>query len=68
MTRSMALRALTFFIISSVVFASVGLASYVPAAEVLFAISGALCALMLVFAVGMPAQAPVPVRVRRRRH
>ena len=66
MTRSVALRALAFFVISAV-FASIGIASYVPVAEALFAISCSLGALMLVFSLNVPTQAPVPVRVRRRR-
>lgn len=67
MTRSVAMRALAFFMIIAAFVASVGIASYVPLAEVLFLISASLCAVLLLFGLAMPARAAVPVRVRRRR-
>jgi hypothetical protein len=67
MTRSVAIRALTLFIIAATVFASIGIASHVPVAEALFVLCGSLGALMFVCAMSMPAHAPVLVRVRRHR-
>jgi hypothetical protein len=68
MTRSVAMRALAFFMTIAALAASIVIATYVPMTEVLFLISASLCAVFLVFGLAMPAQAPVPVRVRRRRH
>jgi hypothetical protein len=67
MTRSVALRAFLLFTACAVLFAVTGIASHAPVAEVLFLISGALCGIMLFFALAMPAPALVPVRVRRKR-
>lgn len=67
MTRPVALRASALFILFAVVFAAIGTNVHLPIAEALFLISGSLCAVMLFFALGTPAHAPVPVRVRRQR-
>jgi hypothetical protein len=64
MTRSVAFRASAIFVLFAMLFASVGVASHVPIAEILFLISGSLCAVMFLFAMAAPA--PVAVRVRRR--
>ena len=67
MTRSVALRAFLLFTLCAALFAVTGIASHAPVAEVLFLISGALCSIMVFFALATPAPAPLPVRVRRRR-
>ena len=67
MTRPVALRASALFVLFAVVFAAIGTNVHLPVAEALFLISGSLCAVMLFFALATSAQAPVPVRVRRRR-
>ena len=68
MTRSVAMRAVAFFMTIAVLVASIGMATYVPIAEVLFAISASLCAIFLLFGLTMPPkQSLVPVRVRSRR-
>jgi hypothetical protein len=68
MTRPVAFRAFTFFLIFAALFASIGVASYVPVAEVLFVISASLGAVMFLFFVASaPARVPVPVRIQRRR-
>ena len=67
MTRSVAFRAFLFFTACAALFGVTGVLSQVPVAEVLFLISGSLCAMMLVLALAAPAYAPVPVRVRRKR-
>jgi len=67
MTRSVALRAFSFFVTIAALVASIGMASYVPLAEVLFLITAA-CVVLLVFGFAAPpAQSLVPVRIRRRR-
>lgn len=68
MTRSVAMRAFACFMTIAALVASIGMASYVPIAEVLFLNSASLCAVFMLFGLAMPA-APslVPVRVRRRR-
>jgi hypothetical protein len=66
MTRPVALRVSVIFVLFSVLFASIGMASAVPAAEVLFLICGALCTVTFFFAMTVPAHAPAPVRVTRR--
>lgn len=69
MTRSVASRLVVLCVMFASLFAVTGLASQVPVAEVLFLISGSLCAVMLLFTLAPPsrAPAPIPVRVRRRR-
>jgi hypothetical protein len=67
MNGPVALRAFSMFAVLTVLAAVTGLASHVEAAEVLFLICGSLSAMMLFFALTAPTQAPVPVRVRRRR-
>jgi hypothetical protein len=67
MTRSVAFRAFLFFTACAVLFAVTGILSQVPVAEVLFLITGSLCAVMMLYAASVPSPAPVPVRVRRRR-
>jgi hypothetical protein len=68
MTRPVAFRAFTFFVIFAALFASIGIAAYVPVAEVLFLIGASLGAVMFLFFVASsPARAPVPVRIQRRR-
>jgi len=68
MTRSVALRAFSFFVTIAALVASIGMASYVPLAEVLFLITAAMCVVLLVFGFAVPpAQSLVPVRIRRRR-
>ena len=67
MTRSVALRAFALFTVCAALFAVTGIASHVPAAEILFLISGSLCGVMLCFALATPAPALIPVRVRRKR-
>ena len=66
MTRSAALRAGTIFVLLALFFGAVGITTYAPVAEALFLIAGSVCALMLLFAFAPAAQAPVPVRARRR--
>jgi hypothetical protein len=62
------MRAFAFFMTIAALVASIGMATYVPIAEVLFLISASLCAVVLLFGLAMPpAQSLVPVRVRRRR-
>lgn len=65
MQRHAALRASTFFLLASLVFAAIGMASFSPLAEAITLIAGALCGVTLLF--GLAAPKPVPVRVRRSR-
>jgi hypothetical protein len=65
MTRTIALRASALFVVLTIVFGAVGLASHAVIAEAMFLISGSLGALMLFFALATPDHAAVPVRVRR---
>ena len=67
MNRQAALRAFILFAALAVLAAVTGFASHVAIAEVLFLICGSLSAMMLFFALTVPAQSLVPVRVRRRR-
>ena len=67
MNRSVALRAFFMFAALTVLTAVTGFASHVKIAEVLFLICGSLSAMMLFFALTVPAPSLVPVRVRRRR-
>ncbi len=67
MNRSVALRAFFMFAALTVLAVVTGLASHVTIAEVLFLICGSLSAMMLFFALTVPAPSLVPVRVRRRR-
>jgi hypothetical protein len=67
MNRSVALRAFFMFAVLTTLAAVTGLASHVTIAEVLFLICGSLSAMMLFLALTVPTQAPVPVRIRRRR-
>lgn len=66
MTRTVALRAGTIFVLLAVILGSIGASTYSPLAEAMFTIAASLCALMLLFAVAAPVRAPVPVRVRHR--
>jgi hypothetical protein len=67
MTREVAFRASIIFVLFTALFASIGFASQVPAAEILFLISASLFSVLIFFAMTPQAHAPVPVRVRRRR-
>lgn len=67
MNRSIALRTFLIFTILTSLAATVGWASQVEIAEVVFLIGASLSALMLFFVWAMPAPAPVPVRIRTRR-
>jgi hypothetical protein len=63
------MRAFAIFMTIAAFVASIGMATYVPVAEVLFLISASLCAIFLLFGLAMPPkQALVPVRVRSRRY
>ena len=66
MNRSVALRASVFFVFLATIFASVGLASQVPTAEILFLISASLFAVLFLFGMTAPAHSTVPLRVLRR--
>lgn len=68
MNRSVALRSSVIFMIVMGLAATAGISTQTEVAEALFLISGALCAVMLMFsfAVATPSYAPVPVRIRRR--
>jgi hypothetical protein len=67
MTRSAAFRAGTLFVFLTALFAAIGLSSHAPVAEALFLITGSVCTVMLLFAFARPADASVPVRIRRDR-
>lgn len=67
MTRTAAFRASAIFVLLALVFGAVGVSSQAAIAEALFTVSGAVFAVMLLFGLATPAQAPVPVRVRRSR-
>jgi len=62
------MRALTFLMTIAALVASIAMATFVPIAEVLCLIGASLCAVLVVRDLATPAQALVPVRVRRRRH
>ena len=65
MQRHAALRASSFFLLASLVFAAIGIATFSPLAEAVTLIAGALCAVTLLFGIATPK--PVPIRVRRDR-
>jgi hypothetical protein len=67
MDRSVAFRAGIFFTVLTALFGVTGVVAEVPVAEVLFLITGSLCAVMMLYAASVPSPAPVPVRIRRRR-
>jgi hypothetical protein len=67
MTRTAALRASILFLVFTLVSAVLGLQSHSPAAEALFLITAPLAALMLVFGLAGPVQAPALARGRPRR-
>lgn len=65
MTRTVALRASTLFIVLAALFGALSAGSHAPVAQVLALIGGSLAAIMLVFASATPEHTMVPVRVRR---
>ena len=67
MTRTAAFRASAIFVLLALVFGAVGVSSQAAVAEALFAIAGAVFAVLLLLGLVTPAHAPVPVRVRRAR-
>jgi hypothetical protein len=66
MNRATALRACIPFFLITALAAITGLSSQVEVAEVVFLISGSVCALLLVLGLAAPTHQAVPVRVRRR--
>jgi hypothetical protein len=61
------MRSAILFIAFSALFATTGLVSGIPLAEILFLITASIGVLLTGFAVASAAPAPIPVRVRRRR-
>ncbi len=67
MTHTAAVRASILFIVLTIVFGAVGLASHAAVAEALFMISASVFAFMLLFALATPAHRTVPARIRKAR-
>jgi hypothetical protein len=67
MNRSIAIRAFFIFTILTSLAATIGWASQVEIAEIVFLVGASLSALMLFFVWAAPAPAPIPVRIRNRR-
>jgi hypothetical protein len=65
MTRTIALRSSALFVLSALVFGLIALGSHAWVAQAVFLVTGAICAVMLIFALAAPAPRPVPVRIRR---
>jgi hypothetical protein len=66
MTRTIALRSSALFVLSALVFGLIALGgSHAWVAQAVFLVTGAICAVMLIFALAAPVPRPVPVRIRR---
>jgi hypothetical protein len=66
MTQNAASRTGILFVLCGLVFAALRFGSQAEAAMVIAGVTGALCAVLLVFATSPAARpAPIPVRVRR---
>ena len=68
MTRIVALRASSFFVALTLLVGATSLASHTTIVTALVLIGASVAALLILFAAAPAEPAPIPVRVRDRRH